>query len=1005
MNINDNPDRLKTEEQRILDSLISQMDRVIDRLDNRMQDYVTEAKNSSISINPDLYLSKILAKKGIKNTAENRKKLLQSRDELYHTRLLLQYVDYDGKEGIDEIKVGLHSCMYNAEQFVVSWKMPLCRHYILDNTSTEFESIVTGRNGQEFHTQYTLLMKNQIKLRFTRVAKALNLFPASVNDQLLEIMKEEGFFSDDFIDELIKNFNPDEYNPDEAAKIISDEFLQELLERRSSPEFKNIVFSIQKKQGEIIQAPYHKNMIVQGCAGSGKSMIMLHRLPILLYDHPDSLKRTNFYIITPSQMYIQLAENMRHQLEISDINMGTIEQYYDLCISRYPGHKAGEYGRISYSNKLNSEQESYIYSEQCSDDIIRFFDGIIGIPTVLLDKARTILKMKGSSRQSDGSYSVRIRSRLLDLQDVLNANNEVVIKYFKGIRETIDALHDLNVTLRHRQNQAIREITKIISSHQEEIDKAEQEIERLNPDENAKAIRNRKELINRTRSIIEDLLNQREAIVNDNEYFASLMDLNAKIEVVLKPFENVNSNFSENSDDIIYGALERTGQLIGAYYMLSWEFSKVEDKYGELLGFLNRDVQKVGQAISALQVINYDYLDYKYYKLIKSERTILSSKETNAIRDAYKMVMARIDEKADKSGHIKSLKCSPFIYLQILFLYYGAHSSSQESLLAIDEVQSIAPEELRLLSNVNGGKVVFNMYGDIHQHIEGTKGVETWDDYKSVLDFDYFDMQENYRNASQITEFCNRQFNMEMIAINTPGKGVHELKSLEEFHSEMLTQLLDNQRTGLAAILVSNDAEARYLMHNFSEYDQKFHDMTKEDFNIHRTRWNIITIDDAKGLEFSSVMVLSGRMTRNQKYIAFTRALDDLYVYSEPVDITDYENKKSESNQNDDNSKEKGNFSKKEDDFSSKHENDKGPTHKAKPRVSHSYSQVRSFFEEKGLEVVDNRDEGGRLWVIGEKANIRDIVNIAILKFHISGKYAKGKEIRNRSGWYTKTEK
>ena len=49
-------------------------------------------------------------------------------------------------------------------------------------------------------------------------------------------------------------------------------------------------------------------MIVQGCAGSGKSMIMLHRLPIILYDNPNSLKRTNLFIITPSDMYIQMAE-------------------------------------------------------------------------------------------------------------------------------------------------------------------------------------------------------------------------------------------------------------------------------------------------------------------------------------------------------------------------------------------------------------------------------------------------------------------------------------------------------------------------------------------------------------------------------------------------------------------------------------------------------------------------------------------------------------------------
>ena len=56
-----------------------------------------------------------------------------------------------------------------------------------------------------------------------------------------------------------------------------------------------------------------------------------------------------------------MAENMRYQLEISDINMGTIEQYYDHCIEKYIGHKAGEYGKINYSKKITLENEKYIY--------------------------------------------------------------------------------------------------------------------------------------------------------------------------------------------------------------------------------------------------------------------------------------------------------------------------------------------------------------------------------------------------------------------------------------------------------------------------------------------------------------------------------------------------------------------------------------------------------------------------------------------------------------------
>lgn len=83
MNINEHAEELKKEEQKVLDSLIEKMNEVIDNLDQRMKNYVDEAKNSDISVNPDLYLSRILAQNGIKETEENKKKWLNAKDELY----------------------------------------------------------------------------------------------------------------------------------------------------------------------------------------------------------------------------------------------------------------------------------------------------------------------------------------------------------------------------------------------------------------------------------------------------------------------------------------------------------------------------------------------------------------------------------------------------------------------------------------------------------------------------------------------------------------------------------------------------------------------------------------------------------------------------------------------------------------------------------------------------------------------------------------------------------
>ena len=138
-------------------------------------------------------------------------------------------------------------------------------------------------------------------------------------------------------------------------------------------------------------------------------------------------------------------------------------------------------------------------------------------------------------------------------------------------------------------------------------------------------------------------------------------------------------------------------------------------------------------------------------------------------------------------------------------------------------------------------------------------------------------------------------------------------------------------------------------------------------------------------------------MSHNEKYIAYTRALDELFVYSEVIDISGYEKKARMNN--------KKTIKDSNENVSAEKMSNTTMHTITKQKKEHIDSKVRSFFMDNGFEVIDKRDEGGRLWVVGEKTAIRDIVNKAISKFGISGKYASGKEIGFKNGWYTKTDK
>lgn len=68
---------------------------------------------------------------------------------------------------------------------------------------------------------------------------------------------------------------------------------------------------------------------------------------------------------------------------------------------------------------------------------------------------------------------------------------------------------------------------------------------------------------------------------------------------------------------------------------------------------------------------------------------------------------------------------------------------------------------------------------------------------------------------------------------------------------------------------------------------------------------------------------------------------------------------------------------------------------------------LKDFFRSKGLEVIDKRDKGGCLWVVGSPSEIDDIVRAACKKFYAGGNYAMngGKASGYRTAWFTKCQR
>lgn len=110
---------------------------------------------------------------------------------------------------------------------------------------------------------------------------------------------------------------------------MSDTFLQASLENHASEKLKDIVSTIQAEQNDIIRAPIHRPLIVQGVAGSGKTTIALHRIAYLIYTYAASFRPEDFMIIAPNSLFLDYISGVLPELGADQVKQTT---YKDLML-------------------------------------------------------------------------------------------------------------------------------------------------------------------------------------------------------------------------------------------------------------------------------------------------------------------------------------------------------------------------------------------------------------------------------------------------------------------------------------------------------------------------------------------------------------------------------------------------------------------------------------------------------------------------------------------------
>ena len=648
---------------------------------------------------------------------------------------------------------------------------------------------------------------------------------------------------------------------------VADEKLIEIIERnRASKSIHDIVATIQEKQYKIITQDMNKNILVLGCAGSGKTMILLHRIRYVLFNNSD-VDCNSVIVVSPTDILGRESKELSKILNIEKINQCSTAEFYAQIVKEL----------FESNNMFHRTQEFKIndFNTHIEDSIINNCLDIID------DNYNKKQQYVGNKRENLLKEKSEVESYMegLEKNSVNELYNDAIkeIAYFS--KNDITAIINFSsnkiekdLVLKENRKLAITYLLECKRKGKSTEEKAESNDSKPANDDLLKCFDNvdfvkfipiaketKRPVVRfvQTMGSISNVFNNQEDIkrviekinnctYNELENFAK--ELSNDIEQ-LKKLEKI-SNILEYAVDVVDTCNTKDTIEMASIQM-------VLDRFEKTFLFAER-VENVPSIISA----NPFALFGEYNDILNEFDIINNAEDSNDF--VFDMLINMLNVKRDRKNHIISINKYQLQKIFNIMVQKFVVSNNNKHYIYLDEFQDYSTEELSDIQQYYNNAVI-NLYGDVNQCINA-KGIDNLKALQGVMAFDEeYELRENYRNSSEITEYVNNRFNMDMYKIGLPG-------SVKESQGLNLDEVENDDR---AAIIVADDSILPFLQ--ISETKDKVCYYNEEGC-IRKNIYNVMNVAQAKGLEFEKVIVVDKDMTKNQLYVACTRAIRELNV-------------------------------------------------------------------------------------------------------------------------------
>lgn len=719
-----------------------------------------------------------------------------------------------------------------------------------------------------------------------------------------------------------------------------DPYLSTILERkRNEAQLTDIISTIQSDQNRIIRLPAETNFILQGCAGSGKTAVMLHRLSFLQGNK--QLGRFNeVHILTPNQEFNKYIQNVQQTLGLNTehIYLRSVEEYYLRLIAQYNQNLVSDpkfYQKyllktdltLKNEGELNPELLKTVYSSEFFAETDRAFSG-------LLREAEKTFPNLFELFNPTGLLDKEVIGRVLEEWTLIQREHESEIRELK--KEEREAL-----PLLRKQNNLKKELEKFDQNRKDlitTIDEFQKSLinsdltSSLNPfSSNAnRLLKNERDRLKRQIQSRKEKLDK----MSLGSRFSNFCRDNKNVEQA--PYETAEAYFLKRFE-LLMG--EEAANLCKKGIGLHWEISFLERSLEKLESFITRGF-KISesrlQAFSTLleeeiQILQNDQFRVnlirngngwvfgasKLIDLISSTNQIgeaqkqVSEIETNlqkltlSIQEItlsifgkpvawdeleleaeqlknqwnwdsifQKLILHRLPIQVRDLVSLNDVKYRFNLYLILLAQYFFFPNLEQKKImLNIDEAQDISAGEFRLVESIYSGSLILNLYGDEMQNVYYYRGLNDWNEIELTAYLERKKLDNNYRNPIEITEYCNKNFNLSIQAIGKPSKEKDLLQEFKTFPEaiEAFQSIIESHPEENNVIIYktkkAKETAEQFLALNYSSTNSETGKIA-----------SVLSVQEAKGMEFQNVLVLTADMMDNERFVSITRALKRLVI-------------------------------------------------------------------------------------------------------------------------------